>query len=130
VQLIALQRGPAVRQVAQVAFGDLIMTLDADPDAEADIFFDTAAVMSHLDLVVTCDTSVAHLAGTLARPVLTALPFIGDWRWLLGRDDTPWYPTMRLFRQDLSRQWPSVFGRMAAVIHEQMAAAGGAPTGH
>jgi tetratricopeptide (TPR) repeat protein len=121
VQLISLQKGPAVGQIAEVAFGDRIMTLNADPDVAADFFLDTAAVMSQLDLVVTCDTSVAHLAGALARPVFTALPVIGDWRWLLGRDDTPWYPTMRLFRQDASLQWLPVFERMAAVIRERVA---------
>ena len=93
VQLVSLQKGAAAAQIAEVPFGDKIMTLDADPDADADFFLDTAAVMMNLDLVVTCDTSVTHLAGALARPVFTAVPVIGDWRWLLGRDDSPWYPT-------------------------------------
>ena len=81
------------------------------PHADADFFLDTAALMMNLDLVVSCDTSVAHLAGALARPVFTALPAVADWRWLAGRDDTPWYPTMRLFRQDADRQWQPVFAR-------------------
>jgi tetratricopeptide (TPR) repeat protein len=71
-------------------------------------FSDTAALISHLDLVITVDTSVAHLAGALGRPVWVLLPFIPDWRWLLERSDSPWYPTARLFRQTASREWQGV----------------------
>jgi tetratricopeptide (TPR) repeat protein len=120
VQLISLQKGPAAEQIGHVPFASRIMTLDTDPDPEADFFLDTAAVMMGLDLIITCDTSVAHLAGALARPVFTALPLINDWRWLLARDDTPWYPTMRLFRQDATRQWQSVFARMAQAVRDKM----------
>lgn len=72
-------------------------------------FADTAAVMQALDLIVTVDTSVAHLAGALGRPVWTLLPYCPDWRWLLNRNDSPWYPTMRLFRQGKPGDWPGVF---------------------
>ena len=120
VQLISLQKGPAAAQIAGAAFGGRIMTLDADPGADTDFFLDTAALMMSLDLVVTCDTSVAHLAGALARPVFTALPAVADWRWLSGRDDTPWYPTMRLFRQDAGRQWEPVFDAIAGAVREKM----------
>jgi Flp pilus assembly protein TadD len=72
---------------------------------ELQTFADTAALISNLDLVISVDTSVAHLAGALAKPVWVLLPFIPDWRWLLDRDDSPWYPTARLFRQDGSRRW-------------------------
>ncbi|HZL61633.1 MAG TPA: tetratricopeptide repeat-containing glycosyltransferase family protein [Pseudolabrys sp.] len=116
VQLISLQKGAAAAQTAEVAFRDKIMTIDADPQADADFFLDTAAVMSLLDLVVTCDTSVAHLAGALTRPVFTALPVIADWRWLIDRNDTPWYPTMRLFRQDAGRQWQPVIARIVEAV--------------
>ena len=116
VQLISLQKGPAAAQITEVPFSDRIMTLNADPDADADFFLDTAAVMMSLELVVTCDTSVAHLAGALARPVFTAMPVIGDWRWLLGRDDTPWYPTLRLFRQDAGGRWEPVFEAIAEAV--------------
>ena len=92
------------------------MTLDADPAADADFFLDTAAIMMNLDLVVTGDTSVAHLAGALARPVFTALPVVADWRWLIGHSDTPWYPSMRLFRQDAGRQWQPVMEVIAAAV--------------
>ena len=116
MQLISLQKGPAAAQMTEVPFSDRIMTLNADPDADADFFLDTAAVMMSLELVVTCDTSVAHLAGALARPVFTALPVIADWRWLVGRDDTPWYPTMRLFRQDAGRQWQPVIAAIVEAV--------------
>ncbi len=75
-------------------------------------FADTAAVVMQLDLVITVDTAMAHLAGALARPVWTLLPFAPDWRWLLGRDDSPWYPTMCLFRQARPGDWPDVFDRV------------------
>jgi tetratricopeptide (TPR) repeat protein len=116
VQLISLQKGEAAAQIAQVPFGDKIMTIDADPAADADFFLDTAAIMMNLDLVVTCDTSVTHLAGALGRPVFTALPVVADWRWMIGREDSPWYPTMRLFRQDQSRAWAPVLARIAEAV--------------
>ena len=77
-----------------------------------DSFEDTAAVIDLLDLVISVDTSVAHLAGALARPTWLLLPFDADWRWLLERDDSPWYPTMRLFRQPEPGAWPSVVERV------------------
>ena len=71
-------------------------------------FADTAAIMAHLDLIISVDTAVAHLAGALGRPVWTLIPFVPDWRWMLERADTPWYPTMRLFRQDADKSWEKV----------------------
>lgn len=83
------------------------------PDFDAqEPFADTAAVMQLLDLVITTDTSVAHLAGALAVPVWTALPFSPDWRWMAVGDTTPWYPSMRLFRQPQRGDWGSVFNAM------------------
>jgi len=79
---------------------------------ELNDFSDTAALISQLDLVISVDTSVAHLAGALAKPVWVLLPFIPDWRWLLDRDDNPWYPTARLFRQDDTRAWDGVIVRV------------------
>src|SRR6185312_6677559 len=70
-------------------------------------FSDTAAVVSELDLVITVDTSVAHLAGAMAKPVWILIPFFFDWRWMIERTDTPWYPTARLFRQPAQGDWPS-----------------------
>ena len=79
-------------------------------------FSDTAALISNLDLVISIDTSVAHLAGALGKPVWVLLNYAADWRWLLDRNDSPWYPTARLFRQDESRTWNGVVGR----VHEAL----------
>ena len=75
-------------------------------------FVETAALVSCLDLVITVDTSVAHLAGALGRPTWILLPYAPDWRWLLGRDDSAWYPTARLFRQDQTRNYGPVVARL------------------
>jgi hypothetical protein len=120
VELISLQKGAPAQQIAGVTFRDRIRTIDADPSADADYFLDTAAVVSQLDLVIGCDTSIVHLAGALGKPVFTAIPVISDWRWMLDRDDTPWYPTMRLFRQGADRQWGPVLERIAAAVRERM----------
>lgn len=84
-------------------------------------FSDTAALVSALDLVVTVDTSVAHLAGALGRPVWILLPFVPDWRWLLGREDSPWYPSARLFRQGRDRRWEPVVARVRQAFAERVA---------
>lgn len=83
-------------------------------------FADTAAAISHLDLVVSTDTSVAHLAAALGKPTWTLLPFMPDWRWLLNRDDTPWYPSMRLFRQVERGDWNGVLQRVGEALVEQI----------
>jgi tetratricopeptide (TPR) repeat protein len=75
-------------------------------------FLATAQIIGQLDLVITCDTSVAHLAGGMGKPVWLLLPFAPDWRWLMGRDDSPWYPTMRLFRQRQKTDWRDVIERV------------------
>jgi hypothetical protein len=79
-------------------------------------FGDTAALIEAMDLVISIDTAVAHLAGALAKPVWIMLPFNPDWRWLLGRDDSPWYPTARLFRQPVRGDWASVLRSVAASL--------------
>jgi len=79
-------------------------------------FAETAAVISGLDLVISVDTAVAHLAGSLGKPVWTLLTYASDWRWLLDREDTPWYPTMRLFRQKHPGDWSEVMERVAAEL--------------
>ena len=78
---------------------------------------DTARAIAQLDLVITVDTSVAHLAGALGKPVWTLLCYSPDWRWMLERSDTPWYPTMRLFRQSQPRDWVEVFNRVAEALN-------------
>src|SRR5205823_2928892 len=97
-----------------------------DLGSKLDGFQDTAAVLHSLDLVVTVDTALAHLAGGLGVPVWVALPFVPDWRWLLGREDSPWYPTMRLFRQREPGAWQDVFARMADALGQLVAAGTGA----
>ncbi|MBW7969477.1 tetratricopeptide repeat protein [Bradyrhizobium sp. BR 10289] len=82
-------------------------------------FSDTAAVVAALDLVITVDTSAAHLAGALGRPVWLLLPHVPDWRWLLDREDSPWYPTARLFRQDAGRDWSTVIARVDHALIEE-----------
>ena len=79
-------------------------------------FADTAGIIANLDLVITVDTAVAHLAGALGKPVWVLLAFAADWRWLLDRDDSPWYPTMRLFRQKKPGDWESVIANVAEAL--------------
>jgi hypothetical protein len=86
--------------------------------AELRDFDDTAAVLALADLVITVDTSVAHLAGATGRPTWILLPFAPDWRWMLGRDDSPWYPTARLYRQPASGDWESVIARVREDLAE------------
>ena len=76
-------------------------------------FSDTAAVITHLDLVISPDTAVAHLAGALNQPVWIMLPHVAEWRWLMDRDDSPWYPAMRLFRQHVRQDWSSTVSKIA-----------------
>lgn len=92
-----------------------------DPTDAIGDFADTAALMMNLDLIVSVDTAVVHLAGALARPVWTLLPFAPDWRWQLGRSDSPWYPTLRLFRQPAPRDWTPVMQAAAHALREQIA---------
>ena len=113
VRLISLQKGFGEDQLASLPPPMRVERLGADFDAGADAFVDTAAAMACLDLVVACDTSIAHLAGALAHPVWVALKSGAEWRWLTGRADSPWYPTMRLFRQSRRGVWRDVFEAMA-----------------
>jgi len=89
-----------------------------DRTADLTDFADTAALLMQLDLVVTVDTSVAHLAGALGRPVWILLPYAADWRWLVERSDSPWYPSARLYRQSAPGDWPSVVERLRADLAE------------
>jgi hypothetical protein len=113
MRLFSLQKGQGREQLA--ALGDDRFEV-IDLADSLDGFIDTAAAIKVLDLVITCDTSVAHLAGALAAPVWVALPLAADWRWMQERSDTPWYPTMRLFRQRRRGDWQGVFEAMAAEL--------------
>jgi ADP-heptose:LPS heptosyltransferase len=115
-RLISLQLGPGTEEIATVDFADRIEQFGEDFDGGEGMLLDTAAVMSHLNVVVSCDTSIAHLAGALARPVFIALPHFSEWRWLRERDDTPWYPTARLFRHSSSGDWLDVMTRIADAV--------------
>jgi ADP-heptose:LPS heptosyltransferase len=99
-----------------------VATLGHDFDAGSDAFIDTAAVMECLDLVITPDTAIAHLAGALGRPAWVALKHVPDWRWLLDRSDSPWYPTIRLFRQTKRDDWSGVFAAIEAELVELVTA--------
>lgn len=112
VRLFSLQFGEGREQLADVADDWPVVDLG---DVLGD-FHNTAAIMSHLDLVITCDSAPAHLAGALGLPFWVALRYAPDWRWMLGREDSPWYPTARLFRQTQPGEWPDVFAHMAEVL--------------
>ena len=112
--LISLQKGAGTEQIGANSKRIAFRTFeDLDQDA---VFVDSAAVIQHLDLVLTADTAVAHLAGAMGRPVRVLLPFGCDWRWLSDRSDSPWYPTMRLFRQKSFGNWSGVFQEVAEGI--------------
>jgi len=112
VRLISLQKQVGLNQLADLPEDARIEILGDNFDSGPDAFIDTAAVMNNLDLIITCDTSIAHLAGALGRPTWVALKHVPDWRWMLDREDTPWYPTMRLFRQDERDEWGHVFSKI------------------
>ena len=111
VRLVGLQKNHGLDQLAGLPEGMTVQTLGAEYDEGG--FPDTAALIMELDLIVSADTSVAHLAGALGRPVWVALPMAPDWRWMLQRADSPWYPSMRLFRQPERGDWDSVFHEIA-----------------
>ena len=111
IRLFSLQKGPGTDQLQQVLHRWPVTDLSGELEERAGAFMDTAAVMKNIDLVVTVDTAIAHLAGALAVPVYVALASVADWRWLVDREDSPWYPTMRLFRQRARGDWSSVFER-------------------
>jgi tetratricopeptide (TPR) repeat protein len=113
----SLQKGEAAAQIADDGFAG--RTVDLGPDLQD--FADTAAAISCLDLMISVDTAVAHLAGALGKPVWTLIPFAPDWRWLLDRDDSPWYPTMRLYRQAKRGEWGAVIDRVAADLSRHVA---------
>jgi hypothetical protein len=118
VRLFSLQKGAGSEQLAEAPFAVTAL------GERLHDFAETAAAVQALDLVVSVDTALAHLAGALAVPAWVALPFAPDWRWLLQREDSPWYPTLRLFRQERPGDWDDVFARLTAAVAERLSRPG------
>jgi len=114
VTLVSLQQGPPVLQLPNWK-GSKPLSV---PSPAVRTFVDTAAMIMSLDVVITVDTVVAHIAGALGRPVWTLIPYGPDWRWSINRDDTPWYPSMRLFRQPKPGDWGTVIASVQAALSE------------
>ncbi len=121
VAFYALQKGLTVAQREEIALAGKVVDLDA----ELQDFTDTAAIVANLDLVIAVDTSVAHLAGALGKPVWILLPHAPDWRWLRERGDSPWYPTARLFRQTVAGQWGGVLEQVERELQALVPGFGG-----
>lgn len=116
VQLMSLQKGSAANQLDRVDFGARILRVIDPHKIGEDDFAETAAILMALDLLITADTALAHLAGALGIRVWVVLPMICDWRWCTEGNLSPWYPTMRLFRQTRNGYWPDVFEHVAQLI--------------
>ncbi len=114
ITFLALQKGPAAEQAVAPPPGMSLLSLSG----EIHDFDDTAAILTVADILVSVDSSPVHLAGALGRPAWVLLPFLNDWRWLIQRDDSPWYPGMRLFRQPVPGQWETVLQNVAAALKE------------
>jgi tetratricopeptide (TPR) repeat protein len=108
VQLYSLQQKDGLEQIKNNVHSQKLITFDSTFDTLYGPFMDTAALMSHIDLVITVDTAVAHLAGALGSRVWLLLPYCTDWRWIVGRSDSPWYPSMKIFKQPKPFDWKSV----------------------
>jgi hypothetical protein len=119
VRLISLQKGAPRDELAAAGFE--VIDLGPAFDEDAGAFMDSAAVIANLDLVITADTAIAHLAGAMGAPVWLAVSAHPDWRWMMDRQDTPWYPSMRLFRQSKLDQWDDVFRPMADELQDLVA---------
>jgi Flp pilus assembly protein TadD len=116
MSVYSLQKGPAAADIKE--FGcDALVT---DLGERLRDFSDTAAVVSQLDLVITVDTALAHLAGAMGKAVWVAVPFSPDWRWMRGTDSSPWYPSMRLFRQKRHGAWAGVFGDIRRALRDEI----------
>ena len=112
---ISLQKGEAAEQLANLP-ADVDVADGSSSDCD---LAETAATVAGLDLVITTDTCIAHLAGAMAKPVWILLPHLGDWRWLQETETTPWYPTAQLFRQKAAGDWAEVVGRVINALRER-----------
>ncbi len=115
VTFISLQKGQGVDQIAGYFGRAPLINLGV----EIDNFGDSAAIIEHLDLVITVDTAIGHLTGAMGKPAWIMLPYAPDWRWLRERTDTPWYPDVRLFRPAAPKDWASITNAVAAALREQ-----------
>ena len=124
ISLYSLQKKEGLEQLDSLPIDFKINLFDADSETDFDEshgpFMDTAAIMQQLDLIICCDSAVAHLAGALGKPVWLMLPYATDWRWITGRTDSPWYPTMRIFKQPKPFDWQSsaqeVYNELRAML--------------
>jgi len=114
IELYSFQRGPERSELLQLDSASRVH----DTALHSPGIIDTAADLMNMDLLITVDTMAAHLAGALGRPVWTLLPYEADWRWMLCRSDSPWYPTMRLFRQKTPGDWAPVVAEVAACLNQ------------
>ncbi|MGF7176494.1 glycosyltransferase family 9 protein [Azospirillum doebereinerae] len=112
LRFYSLQKGVAAEQAREAPFDRLVV----DPMGEVRDFADTASIVDRLDLVISVDTSVAHLAGALGKPVWLLSRFDGCWRWLAGREDSPWYPGLRVFRQLRLEDWAPALERVGGEL--------------
>jgi hypothetical protein len=113
----SLQIGPSANQARTPPTGMALVDLTS----EITDFADTAAIMNSLDLIISVDTAVVHLAGALGRPCWILVPLVPDWRWQFDRTDSPWYPGVRLFRQSRGGDWAGVVGRIAGELETLLA---------
>ena len=123
VTLVSLQLNFGLDQLASLPEGMSVVSPGPDFNTGPDNVVDTAAVMKNLDLIISSDTSVPHIAGALGCPVWVLLKTAPDWRWQLGREDCPWYPSMRLFRQTVAGEWDEVIARVVEAVAERINAA-------
>ena len=104
ITFYSIQKGEKVAEIEQSELQKKVVNLDS----KINDFLDTAHIVNNLDLVISVDTSVAHLTGALGKPVWVLLPYSADWRWMTKREDSPWYPSARLFRQDENKEWKTL----------------------
>ena len=110
IELLSLHKGEGENQIQDISFD--LTTLGYDFDTGQNAFEDTAAIMMNCDLIITSDTVIAHLAGALGCPTWVALKKVPDWRWMLEQNDSPWYPSMKLYRQNERDNWNNVFDKI------------------
>ncbi|MGE0759448.1 MAG: glycosyltransferase family 9 protein, partial [Pirellulaceae bacterium] len=116
VQLLSLQIGMGNDQLTDWAQRNKILVVPPEFDNASGAFMDSAALLAHLDLLISVDTAILHVAGALGRPVWLLLGSAPDWRWMIQRSDSPWYSTLRLFRQTRPGAWDTVVGRVVAAL--------------